>query len=222
MWQSLSKLEKNSVAVQIDLQDPFNKYGANAGAIAKADLPFYQGAELLRVTNQSPAVGNRYFILHDQELVPLHALDGIQSFCDNHFGVSLDSSTVADYFRFAHFFSDMGQNTSLVETPHDLRIDPSSASPEKQKAIAFIKPPEIKGEEGGVTVTACTYDERPSRLFRDSYRLTPGQPLQLLKREDSGINLGNAFLDKQLKIGRTDTRPFDARPGGQPAPELRM
>ena len=70
--------------------------------------------------------------------------------------------------------------------------------------MAFIKPLEITRDKDGLTVTACTFDERQSRLYRDRYRLMPGQPLELLSREDSGINLDNPFHDRQLKIGRSD------------------
>lgn len=215
MWQLLSDLEKDSVAARIDSQDSFNKYGANAGSIAKVGLSFYRGAQLLRVTSQSPAVGNRYFIQRDNELTPLHRLADIQTFCDNHFGVCLGPDTALDYFRFAHFFSDEGLKTSLVEGPQDLRIDPASSSPGTKQAVAFIKPPEIQSDEAGFTVTACTFAERESRLCCDSYRLTPGQPLQLLKREDSGINSGSTFLDKQLKIARSDI-PLMHAPAGVP------
>ncbi len=88
-WQLLSSLEKDSVAVQIDAQDSFNNYGANAGTIMEVGLSFYPGAQLLRVTSQSPAVGSRYFVQHDNELIPLHRLGDIQTFCDDRFGVSL-------------------------------------------------------------------------------------------------------------------------------------
>jgi hypothetical protein len=216
MWQALSEIEKNLIAARIDSQDPFDKYGANAGEISEVDLSFYPGARLLRVTNRTPAVGNRYFVQRGDDLVPLHRLPEVQSFCDNHFGIVQDSNTAADYFRFAHFFSDEGRRTSLVEGPQDLRIDPSSSSPEKRQAIAFIKPPEIRSDKDGLTVTACTFDERQSRLYRDRYRLAPGQPLQLLSREDSGINLGNPFHDKQLQIGRSDLPPLLTAMAGNP------
>jgi hypothetical protein len=116
----------------------------------------------------------------------------------------LTPGTALDYFRFAHFFSEEGLRTSLIECPQDLRIDPAHYHPAKRKAVAFIKPPDIQIDEAGLTVTACTYAERESRLYLESYRLTPGQPLRLLKSEDSGIDLGNPFLDRQLKIGRQD------------------
>jgi hypothetical protein len=207
MWQELSEIEKNSIAAQIDAQDPFNRYGANALGIMRIGLSFFPGAQLLRVGNRSPAVGNRYFIQKGSELIPLHRLVDIQTYCDNHFGVRLEPGTALDYFRFAHFFSDEGQNTSLVEGPQDLRINPPSSDPAEKQAIAFIQPPEVKTKESGLTVTACTFAEaeRESRLYRDSYRLTPGQPLQLLSRKDSGVNLRHPFLDKQLKIGRSDS-----------------
>src|SRR5215831_9900562 len=204
MWQTLSETEKNLVAAQIDFQDPFNKYGTNAGEICESELPFYPGARLLRVSNRTPAVGSRYFIQRVDDLVPLHRLPEVQSFCDDHFGLAQDSKTVADHFRFAHYFSGEGERTSLVEGPQDLRIDPFSSSPEKKQALAFIKPLEITSDKDGLTVTACTFDELKSRLYRDRYRLTPGQPLKLLSRENSGINLGNPFHDRQLQIGRSD------------------
>jgi len=204
MWQTLSETERNSIAARIDSQDPFNKYGAHAGEICEVDLSFYPGARLLRVTNITPAVGSRYFIQLGDDLVALHRLPEVQSFCDSHFGVVPDSKTALDYFRFAHYFSDEGLRTSLVEGPQDLRIDPSSSSPEKRQAIAFINPPEVRSDKAGFTVTVCTFDERQSRLYCDRYRLSPGQPLQLLSRKDSGINLGNPFHDRQLRIGRSD------------------
>jgi len=128
----------------------------------------------------------------------------VQSFCDDRFGLVQDSTTTADHFRFAHYFSSEGERTSLVETPQDLRIDASPSSPERQQAIGFIKPLEITRDKDSLTVTACTFDERRSRLYRDRYRLTQGQPLELLSREDSGINLGSPFHDRQLQIGRSD------------------
>jgi len=204
MWQSLSETEKDLIAAQIDSQDPFNKYGTNAGEICESELPFYPGARLLRVTNRTPAVGSRYFIQRGDDLVPLHRLAEVQSFCDDRFGLVQDARTAADHFRFAHYFSSTGERTSLVEGPQDLRIEPSSSSPEGRQAIAFIKPLEIASNNDGLTVTACTFDELRSRLYRDRYRLSPGQPLELLSREDSGINLGNRFHDRQLQIGRSD------------------
>jgi hypothetical protein len=203
MWRTLSAAEKALIAARIDSQDPFNKYGTNAGEICESELPFYPGARLLRVTNRTPAVGSRYFIQRGDDLVPLHRLPEVQSFCDDRFGLVLDSRTAADYFRFAHYFSREGESTSLVEAPHDLRID-SSSSPERRQAIASIKPLEITRDKDGLTVTACTFDELRSRLYRDRYRLTPGQPLELLSREDSGINLRSSFHDRQLQIGRSD------------------
>jgi hypothetical protein len=204
MWQTLSETEKNLVATQIDSQDPFNKYGVNAGEICESNLPFYPGARLLRVTNRTPAVGSRYFIQRGDDLVPLHRLPEVQSFCDAHFGLVQDSRTAADHFRFAHYFSRAGERTSLVEGPQDLRIEPSSSSPERRQAMAFITPLEITSDHDGLTVTACTFDDLRSRLYRDRYRVSPGQPLALLSREDSGINLDNPFHDRQLKIGRSD------------------
>ncbi|HTK83456.1 MAG TPA: hypothetical protein VL625_00085 [Patescibacteria group bacterium] len=221
MWRTLSETEKNQTAARVDAQDPFNKYGANAGEICESELPFYPGARLLRVSNRTPAVGNRYFIERGEDLVPLHRLPEVQSFCDDHFGLARDASTAADHFRFAHYFSGEGERVSLVERPQDLRIDPASTILEKKQAAAFIKPLEITSDGGGMTVTACTFDENTFRLYRDRYRLTPGQPLELLSREDSGISLGNAFHDRQLQIGRSDIPPFD-RSGMQAAPELKM
>ena len=157
---------------------------------------------MLRVTSRTPAIGSRYFIQCSAEFVPLYRLPEVQSFCDQHFGVVQNSNTDADYFRFAHFFSDEGLRTSLVEEPRDLRIDASSSSPQAKQAIAFIKPPEITSDNEGLTVSFCTFDESQSRLYRDRYRLTPGRPLQLVSREDSGINLGHPFHDGQLQIGR--------------------
>jgi hypothetical protein len=206
-WQLLSDAEKTSVAVQIDSQDSFNNYGANAGTIMKVSLSFYPGAQLLRVASLSPAVGSRYFIQHENELIPLHRLGDIQTFCDDHFGVRLRAGFALDYFRFAHFFSDEGLRTYLVECPQFLGMYPATYHPGKRKAAAFIKPPEIQIDEAGLMVTACTFAERESRLYRDSYRLTPCQPLQLLKREDSGLDLGSPFLDRQLKIGRSCAAP---------------
>ena len=113
-WQTLSETEKNVVAARIDSQDPFNKYGANAGEICEVALPFYAGARLLRVANRTPAVGSRYFLQRGDNLVALHALPEVQSYCDEHFGLVQNSSTAADYFRFSHFFSDAGLSTSLV------------------------------------------------------------------------------------------------------------
>jgi hypothetical protein len=202
-WRPLSETEKILMAAQIDSQDPFNKYGANAGEICEVALSFYSTARLLRVTNRTPAVGNRYFIQCGDDLVPLHRLPEVQSFCDERFGVVQNSDTAADYFRFAHFFCDEGLRTSLVEAPQDLRIDASSSSPEAKQAIAFIKPPEIRSDKESLTVSVCTFDESQSRLYRDRYRLTPGQPLRLLSREDSGIHLGHPFHDRQLQIGRS-------------------
>ena len=204
MWQTLSETEKDVIAARIDSQDPFNRYGAHAGEICESELPFYPGARLLRVTNRTPAVGSRYFIQRGDDLVPLHRLPEVQSFCDDRFGLVQDSKTAADHFRFAHYFSSAGERTSLVERPQDLRIDPSSSSPERKQAIAFIKPLELTSDKDGLTVTACTFDELRSRLYRDRYRLRARQPLELLSREDSGINLGNPFHDRQLQIGRSD------------------
>ena len=204
MWRTLSAPEKDLIAARMDSQDPFNKYGTHAGEICEAELPFYPGARLLRATNRTPAVGSRYFIQRGDDLVPLHRLPEVQSFCDDRFGLVQDSRTAADHFRFAHYFSSEGERTSLVEAPQDLRIAPSSSSPEARQAIAFIKPLEITRDKDGLTVTACTFDELRSRLYRDRYRLTPGQPLELLSREDSGINLGSMFHDRQLQIGRSD------------------
>ena len=204
MWHTLSETEKDVMAARIDSQDPFNRYGTNAGEICESELPFYPGARLLRVTNRTPAVGSRYFIQRGDDLVPLHRLADVQSFCDDRFGLVQDPRTAADHFRFAHYFSSAGDRTSLVEGPQDLRIESSSASPERKQAIAFIKPLEITSDKDGLTVTACTFDELRSRLYRDRYRLTPGQPLELLSREDSGIEVANAFHDRQLQIGRSD------------------
>jgi hypothetical protein len=206
MWRTLSETEKHRLAAEIDSQDPFNKYGANAGDMCASELPFYPGARLLRVSNRTPAVGSRYFVQRGDDLVPLHRLPDAQSFCDDRFGLVQDSKTAVDHFRFAHYFSSSGYRTSLVEEPQDLRIDPSSSSPDKKQAIAFIKPLEITCDKDGLTVTACTFDDVRSCLYRDRYRLTPGHPLKLLSREDSGIKLGDTFHDRQLHIGRSDLR----------------
>ena len=204
MWQTLEEPERNSIALRIDAQDPFNNYGAHAGTIASEDLSFYPGTQLLRVTNRQPAVGNRYFIRHGEELVPLHQLHDAQPDCDNRLGVLLNSGTAADYFRFAHFFSEEGRRRTLVEGPQDLNIDPTSIDPAKRQALAFIRPPEIKIDHGGLAVRACTFEEKTSWLCRNSYSLTPGRSPQLVGSEDSGIVLGNLFLNKQLKLNRID------------------
>lgn len=183
---------------------PLNRYGAGALTIARVDLRFYPGAHLLRVSNKSPMVGNRYFIQRGEELVALHSLDDIQPSCDKRFDVTLDSGTAADYFRFAHFFSAEGRKTPLVESPQDLRIDLASLDPAKRRALVFIRPLDIKIDGDTLAVHACTFDEKAPKLYRDSYRLTPGQALRLLSREDSGIALGNLFFDNQLKITRSD------------------
>jgi hypothetical protein len=231
MWHVLEEVEKNAVAAQIDAQDRLNShYGAHAGTIAGVDLSFYPGAQLIRVTNQQPMVGNRYFIRRGDELVALHELDDIQPFCDSHFGLVVHSGTAADYFRFAHFFSDEGRRSWLVEGPQDLRIDAASLDPAKRQALAFIRPLEIEIDGSVLMVRACTFEEWTpyrrisSRLYRDSYRLTPGQPPQLLARENSGIALEplGIFLDTQLKIKRSDIVPFEVRPDGRAVPELRM
>jgi hypothetical protein len=205
-WQELSGAEKSSVAVQVDSADSLHNYGTNALTIMRADLSFYPGARVLHVSSRSPAVGTRHFCQHDSEVIPLYRLPDVKTFCDTHFRVRLTRGTALDYFRFTHFFSEEGLRTSLVEDPVDLRIYPEY-HPGKRKAAAFIKPPEIRMEEAGLTVNACTFDERESRLCRDSYRLTLREPLQLLKREESGIELGSPFLGRQLKIGRQD-QPF--------------
>ena len=57
----------------------------------------------MRSISLSPAVGSRYFVQHDNELIPLHRLGDIQTFCDDRFGVSLKPGTALDYFRFAYF-----------------------------------------------------------------------------------------------------------------------
>lgn len=197
------------MAGRIDSHDPLHKYGTNAGEICESELPFYPGARLLRVTSRTPAIGSRYFIRHGDDLVSLYRLPEVRSYCDGHFGLVLDSTTALDYFRFAHFFSGEGLKTSLVEAPQDLRMDPRSYNPEHRRASAFIKPPEIMRDEGGLTASACTFDDRRSLLYRDRYQLRPGQELQLLERRDSGIDLGKPFHDLQLKIGRSDLAHSD-------------
>lgn len=208
MWRVLSDTEKEGLAARIDVQEPLHRYGANAGDICEVGLTFYPGACLLRVASRTPAIGSRYFLQRGDELIPLYRLPEVQSFCDKHFDIVLDSSTVADYFRFAHFFSDEGRTASLIEGPQDLRLDPSSPTPAHRQALAFIRPLEIRSDKEGFTVTACTFDERQSRLCRDRYRVIAEQPLQFLSREDSGINLGHPFVDTQLQIGRSDLSPL--------------
>jgi hypothetical protein len=181
-------------------------------------------------------VGNRYFIRHGAELVALHELDDIQPFCDGHFGLVVHSGTAADYFRFAHFFSDEGRRSWLVEGPQDLRIDAASIDPAIRQVLGLIRALEIEIDGCVLMVRACTFEERVPRrgcswrsrvdadqLYRDSYRLTPGQPLKLLARENSGIALEplGIFLDTQLKIGRSDIVAFEVRPDGRAVPELR-
>jgi hypothetical protein len=238
MWHVLEEVEKNAVAAQIDAQDRLNNnYGAHAGTIAGVDLSFYPGAQLIRLTNQQPMVGNRYFIRRGDERVALHRLDDIQPFCDGHFGLAVHSGTAADYFRFAHFFSDEGLRTCLVEGPQDLRIDAASIDPAIRQVLGFIRALAIEIDGSVLMVRACTFEERVPRrgcswqsrvdadqLYRDSYRLTPGQPLKLLARENSGIALEplGIFLDTQLKIGRSDIVPFEVRPDGRAVPELRV
>jgi len=202
-WQTLPETEKNLIGRRIDAEDPFNKYGENAGEICAVDLPFYREARLLRVASRSPAVGSRYFILRGNEILALHRLPEVKSFCDERLGIAHDSNTAIDYFRFAHYFSEEGHRTSLVELPQDLRIDTSSTDPEDKKAISFIQAPEIRSDNDGLTVAVCTFDENESRLYRDRYRLAPGEPLQLLSRNDSGINLRHPFHDRHLNIGRS-------------------
>jgi hypothetical protein len=208
MWQLLCDTEKEDIAARIDVLEPLHRYGANAGSICEIGLTFYPGARLLRVGSRTPAVGSRYFLQRGDELIPLFRLPEVQSFCDKRFDIVLDSTTAADYFRFAHFFSEEGRTVSLVEGPQDLRIDPSSSTPANRQAIAFIRPLEFRRDKDGFTVTACTFDERHSRLCRDRYSLVAEQPLQLLSREDSGINLGHPFVDTQLQIGRSDLFPL--------------
>jgi len=222
MWHALKEVERNAFAAQIDARDRSkSNYGANAGTIAGVDLSFYPGAQLLRVTSRQPSVGNRYFIRRGDELVALHWLDD-QPFCDRHFGLVVHSGTAADYFRFAHFFSDEGLRTCLVEGPQDLRIDAASLDPAKGQMLAFITPLEIEIDGSVLMVRACTFEERvpyrgcswqsrvdADQLYRDSYRLAPGQPPKLLGRENSRIALEalGIFLDTQLKIGRSDIVP---------------
>lgn len=221
MWRVLEEVEKNAVAAQIDAQDRLNNnYGAHAGTIAGVDLSFYPGAQLIRVTNRQPMVGNRYFIRRGDELVALHELDDIQPFCDSHFGLVVHSGTAADYFRFAHFFSDEGRRSWLVEGPQDLGINSASLNPAKRQVLAFIRPLEIEIDGSILMVRACTFEEQPSRLYRDSYRLTPGQPPQLFARENSGIALEplGIFLNTQLKIKRSDIVPCEVPPDGRAVP----
>jgi len=167
MWQQLDNGEEISIGSEIDAQDQFNRYAGNASAMAKTDLPFYPGAQLIRVTNRQPAVGDRYFIHRANKIISLRGLDDVQPLCDRYYKTFLTPENAVDYFRFSHFFSTEGRNRWLVESPRDLRIDPATGDPSERKAIGFIKPLETEFEGTSLKVRACTVDGRAGQLYRD-------------------------------------------------------
>lgn len=212
MWQQLTNDEEILIGAEIDARDQSNSYAGDSWVIARTELSFYPGARLIRVTSRQIALGDKYFIYRDRKIIPLRGLDEIQPLCDRYYKVVLTPDNAADHFRFAYFFTTEGRCCWLVESPADLKIDTATHDPSELRAISFIKPVETKWEGGSVEVGACTVDENTGQLYRDTYLLTPEKALERLQREESGIILEDRmFVDRELKIGRTDPIPFESR-----------